>query len=42
MGSALGEVPNVAIIEYFFLIPPKFINSRDENGTIVYNAPFSL
>lgn len=42
MSSAFGEVPDVAVIEDFFLISPKFINSRDEDGAIIHNAPFGL
>lgn len=42
MGCAFGEVPDVTVVEDFFLISSKFINGRDEDGAVVHNAPLGL
>lgn len=42
MSCTFGEVPDVTVVEDFFLISPEFINSRDEDGAVVHNAPFGL
>lgn len=42
MGCSLGEVPDVAIVKNLFLIAAKLVNSRDEDRSVIDNAPFSL
>lgn len=42
MSCTFGEVPDVTVVEDFFLISPKLINGRDEDGAVVHNAPFGL
>jgi hypothetical protein len=42
MGCSLGEIPDVAIVKNLFLIASKLVNSRDENRSVINNAPFSL
>jgi hypothetical protein len=42
MGCPLGEIPDVAIVKNLFLITSKLVNSRDENRSVIDNAPFSL
>lgn len=42
MRSALGEVPNIAIVELLDLIPAELIHSGDQDGAIVDDSPFSL
>lgn len=41
MGSTLGEVPDVAVVELLDLISAEFVDGRDEDRAAVDKAPFS-
>ena len=42
VGGALGEVPDVTIVEILNLVSTEFIDSGNLDGATVDNTPFSL
>lgn len=42
MRDTLGEVPDVAVVECLYLVPPQLVDGRDEDGTRVDEPPFRL
>lgn len=42
MGSSLGEVPDITIVEDLLLVSAILINGRNKNRALIDNTPFSL
>lgn len=42
VGSSLGEVPDITIVENLFLVAAILINGRNKNRALINNTPFGL
>lgn len=42
MRDALGEIPNVAVVERLALVPAILVDGRDDDASGIDNTPFSL